>query len=1091
MKNLYHISDIHIRNHDRHNEYQEVFNNLYNTIKRTENNIIVFTGDLFHEKCQMSPEAIILFKELMINISDLGIIIIMDGNHDVNINNNKRKSAIYASIKNLKTVNDIHYLTNTNLEIQIDNIHFILTPMDNQVSAIENKNTNDIYVALYHGTLYKSKLDNNYEIDDKTKLKTSDFNDYDIVMLGDIHKHQFMNSKKSIGYASSLIQQNFGESVDNHGIIKWDIETKTGQFIEIQNDICYIKFNLTTDGFIPDCTENILKLKKKINVEINYDDYLRNDIEKYMDLLKKDYDIISYRFNENKKEKDKFTNVIEDKTIVDIYKELMKNNGKDIDNDIVSKLEEYSNVNMNNKEIKLIKMEFENLFSYGKKNNIEFEHMNGIISIVGNNGAGKSSIIDAILFALYDKYSKGKSKDALNIQKNSGYCHLWFSINNEMYKVERKITATSSTVYLFKGEENISNTKKKDTDNDIIKLVGDYDLLSSICISLQEGINLANMNDFDKMKIFYNLLNIEKYDEIRKKSETTKCSISRLMSNLKREITDITSKIPNEKEILENIADNEEQQIKLEKEVKKLSKNETKLEIEIKELKHCKKMNLEIIQKELNKKLKLNTNTEEINNEIEELYDEINSFDFKDSNFEDDITKNKNELTKLNKQLIELVKSNINYDSQDESDEEDEIIDIELVNKNMEKLNNDKLEITEKLNKLNNNVNIKQVYELLTSCKYSSKCTKCDKNKEIISNIEYNENEEEINKNKKDLEKQLNKINKSLMENETNVIKYNEFIKMQDKKQKLKMKKDKLKLEQEQMKKDFEKNKEENIKKLNNEIDIIKTTIKTFENSIVIRNKINTLTTSIDNKKKLLEEITTVKTDIEELKNKIKDIEQYNDLNEKLSKIIEQKEKKETELNKIKLFCNNLNKKLGEIEMSNKILKDKLKQQDEYMKEYNDTIKIIDLYEKYKMMEYILTKYIKKLEVIMNNILMTIVSYHIEIEQDGSELKLYKVENNIKINTRQLSGNEKFIINIAMKCAFNKMGVSYKSDFIIIDEGFGSCDNEKIEKIPDMFEVIKREFKMCLIISHVDKIKNMNNKMIEVVKNKGVSKIIY
>ena len=37
----------------------------------------------------------------------------------------------------------------------------------------------------------------------------------------------------------------------------------------------------------------------------------------------------------------------------------------------------------NNREIKLIKMEFENLFSYGKKSTVEFGNMNGIITIIG------------------------------------------------------------------------------------------------------------------------------------------------------------------------------------------------------------------------------------------------------------------------------------------------------------------------------------------------------------------------------------------------------------------------------------------------------------------------------------------------------------------------------------------------------------------------------------------------------------------------------------------------------------------------------------------------------------------------------------
>ena len=113
------------------------------------------------------------------------------------------------------------------------------------------------------------------------------------------------------------------------------------------------------------------------------------------------------------------------------------------------------------------------------------------------------------------------------------------------------------------------------------------------------------------------------------------------------------------------------------------------------------------------------------------------------------------------------------------------------------------------------------------------------------------------------------------------------------------------------------------------------------------------------------------------------------------------------------------------------------------------------------------------------------------VYKKNTELRIYKLENNITINTRQLSGNEKFVINIAFKCALNKMAISYKSDFIIIDEGFGSFDGDKLNKIGELFDVLKKEFDKCIIISHLDKIKNMNNTVLMVKRDEnGYSKII-
>ena len=232
MKTVYHISDIHIRCQDRHDEYRNVFNNLYNKIEK--NNLIVITGDSYHDKAHLTASSLILFKELMINLSSLCEIIIIDGNHDVNINNIKRKSNIEASLKELKTENNIHYLTEQNKSVKIDNMNFILTVMNGNVEKIIKKK-GEVYIALYHGTLNKCIISENYEIEDDKYLKVEHFKDYDIVMLGDIHKHQFLNKQKSIGYASSLIQQNYGEEINEHGMIVWNIEKKKGKFVEIEN----------------------------------------------------------------------------------------------------------------------------------------------------------------------------------------------------------------------------------------------------------------------------------------------------------------------------------------------------------------------------------------------------------------------------------------------------------------------------------------------------------------------------------------------------------------------------------------------------------------------------------------------------------------------------------------------------------------------------------------------------------------------------------------------------------------------------------------------------------------------------------------
>ena len=59
LKYIHHISDIQIRNLKRHREYEEVFNRLYEEVKKNPKNAISYIGgDIAHSKTEMSPELV-------------------------------------------------------------------------------------------------------------------------------------------------------------------------------------------------------------------------------------------------------------------------------------------------------------------------------------------------------------------------------------------------------------------------------------------------------------------------------------------------------------------------------------------------------------------------------------------------------------------------------------------------------------------------------------------------------------------------------------------------------------------------------------------------------------------------------------------------------------------------------------------------------------------------------------------------------------------------------------------------------------------------------------------------------------------------
>jgi exonuclease SbcC len=68
---------------------------------------------------------------------------------------------------------------------------------------------------------------------------------------------------------------------------------------------------------------------------------------------------------------------------------------------------------------------------------LEFE--NGVTVFVGDNGAGKSSMIDAITFALFGQHTRKSNKSLIKRGSNQGFAKIGFSINGKQYEAVRKI----------------------------------------------------------------------------------------------------------------------------------------------------------------------------------------------------------------------------------------------------------------------------------------------------------------------------------------------------------------------------------------------------------------------------------------------------------------------------------------------------------------------------------------------------------------------------------------------------------------------------------------------------------------------------
>lgn len=244
---IFHISDIHVYNYQRHEEYIEVFEKLYKIIEErmTPNSIIFLGGDIVHSKTNMSPELFSVVSNLLSTLCNMLPTIVILGNHDLNLNNKTRLDALTPIINSLN-LPTLHFLNETNV-YRYEQIGFSLLHVKDKIENVIPAKSFDAEtkILMYHGpvknsaTAYGYLLEGNY-------LDVLEHADYDYILLGDIHKHQYLNLEKTAAYPSSLIQQNFGEDL-THGIIEWNLNKNTSEFIKIASSHGYYTFKLKND----------------------------------------------------------------------------------------------------------------------------------------------------------------------------------------------------------------------------------------------------------------------------------------------------------------------------------------------------------------------------------------------------------------------------------------------------------------------------------------------------------------------------------------------------------------------------------------------------------------------------------------------------------------------------------------------------------------------------------------------------------------------------------------------------------------------------------------------------------------------------
>jgi len=1030
---IYHISDVHIRTLKRHREYRDVFKNMFEYINqtKTDRSIAVVTGDIVHSKLDMSPELVQMLVDFF-NGFELPTIVIL-GNHDMNLNNMHRIDAVSPVLDVIQNKH-IHFIKDNGLfelgGVTWNHMAVDKTPAD----YIRAKDFVASYkIALHHGAVNTARTDIGYQISNE-HVDVDLFEGHDITLLGDIHKPaQFLDDARTVAYPGSLIQQNHGEALD-HGILVWDVEQRTANFVQIENEYGYVTIETQGSAIV----SSPHRMPKRPRIRIKFNETSAADMKRLIATIRKKYQV---------------EDITIQRTIgaasTNTSSSLAIGNVRDVEYQNVL-LTEYIDTNFPQatpKEIDAIRhinrtinsklpavesirhttwhpisFEFDNMFSYGEGNVLIFENLSDVCGLFAANTSGKSSMLDAITYTIFDKCSKtSKANEVLNNKKDWFRGVFRFEMNGILYTIERrgtqnkkKETHVKVDVEFYTDSENLNGEERSETNKNIRRYLGTYDDFILTAFSLQaDNNNFIEKSQKERKDLLSQFLDITVFEQLYQlAADEIKETAGRLKDYKKTDFAEIIIQAD------AVIADNQDNIISLEQLEDQHQEQRNELQERI----------LQLIETKLPttydgpniKELQLQEQT--LISKIESIQIEIETAEQELETLSETIGLSESELLGID---INVIKTQIEQYQTLESN----------INKQTQKFRQQQEQINAKQEKIKH----------LESHEYDPNCKYCTSNVFVQNAIEA--------QNSIDSDRALLEELQHVIEDAT--VKLNELqpiFETADQYSKLKssIATKKITLERNEL-----------------QLQILESDLQTRESE---------LETVIERQESFRKNETAITH------------------NQQIDILIEECKTQITSCSQqIKIIQDQIKSLFGAIEVARTNKGTAMEQLERYQQletEYKAYEYYLESVKRNGIPYELVAKAIPKIESEINNVLNQIVEFNMVLNTDGKNINGYIIYDEDNFWPLELtSGMERFISSLAIRIALINVSALPRPNFIAIDEGWGSLDAEHISSVVNLFDYFRTKFDFSIIISHVDSMRDMVDNLIEVNKTNGFSKI--
>lgn len=839
-------------------------------------------------------------------------------------------------------------------------------------------------------------------------------------------------------YVGSTIQQNHGEN-RGHGFLVWNMEEDDPEYVELDNPYGFYTIDVKDSVLpvrpdVPERPRLRLRIQGTSGVEVRR---IIKDVRNIYDperlsVMRMEGEEDSVPENENAASIGDLSSVSYQNSLITDY---VSRNFPATD-EIVEKIREINeelNRQLNEEDLannirwKPKRFEFSNMFSYGEDNVVNFEKMNGVIGLFAENATGKSSILDALCFCLFDKSVRASKTDqVVNNNRDWFECKLRFEIEGVEYvihrKGEKKRDRIPVDVDFYRINDDGSTTslngnQRYDTNANIEDYVGDYEdfILSTLSIQNDNTIFIEKSQSARK-DILGRFMGIDVFDE--------------LYSLAKKEVRDIRVLLEDhdKDELQETI---EESKTKIREKSGKLGGLEQRRE-SLDERRD--EITSEIMK--LNKRLSdidepdidvdaLKSEYVDLRNDLENLEEEISNLEIKEREID---------------HAIEALNSWLKSHEGEE---------IEKAYKNQEKIKSDISDLDTKLQYVKRDLSesIEEKEHLEEHSEFDPECEYC-----VARNERDKKKLDELSEKIRGLKQERSEIEDTIRYKKSQLDpdisdRYETY---QDKSNKLQRQESKLSDVQIKLSrlKSNKKDKESRLERIEDQVSRYNDIKDRIERNDEIRQKLDDLN----------KELSGVKSDIENVDNEVRD------LHSEIKMLKERKNEAEKDMEKVR----GLSKKFQAFEY------------------YIQSVKKDGI--PYKLISKFIPQIEQHVNSILGQIVNFNVMLEMDGKNVNAYI-VYDEDNFWAVELG--SGMEKFVCGLAIRAALMNISNLPRANFLAIDEGFGNLDSDNMSSVYNLFEFLKSNFDFIIVISHIDVMRDEVDDLMDINVGEEFSSIQY